>query len=45
VHRHGNLEGLAVWQDALGTIRLTMLSDDNFNSFQRSEFVEYRVAD
>jgi hypothetical protein len=45
VHRHGNLEGLAVWQDASGAIRLTMLSDDNFNSFQRSEFVEYRVTD
>ncbi len=41
--RHGNLEGLAVWQDAGGDIRLTMVSDDNFKSFQRTEFVEYRV--
>ncbi|MBV6638599.1 MAG: esterase-like activity of phytase family protein [Mameliella sp.] len=44
-HTHGNLEGLAVWRDATGAIRLTMLSDDNFKSFLRSEFVEYRVTD
>lgn len=44
-HRHGNLEGLSVWRDATGAIRLTMLSDDNFRSFLRSEFVEYRVTD
>jgi hypothetical protein len=41
---HGNLEGLAVWRDAEGAIRLTMISDNNFKSFQRTEFVEYRVA-
>lgn len=44
-HRHGNLEGLSVWRDESGAIRLTMLSDDNFRSFQRSEFVEYRVTE
>lgn len=44
-HRHGNLEGIAAWRDATGAIRLTLLSDDNFRSFQRSEFVEYRVAE
>ena len=42
--QHDNLEGLAVWQDAEG-IRLTMISDDNFKFFQRTEFVEYRVQD
>lgn len=41
--RFDNLEGLAVWQDASGAIRLTMVSDDNFNRFQRTEFVEYRL--
>lgn len=41
---HGNLEGLAVWRDAEGAIRLTMISDNNFKIFQRTEFVEYRVA-
>jgi len=43
-HRHGNLEGLAVWRDQTGAIRLTMMADDNFNDFQRSEVVEYRVS-
>lgn len=43
--RHDNLEGLAVWQDADGMIRLTMVSDDNFRAFQRTEFVEYLVRD
>ena len=38
---HGNLEGLAVWQDETGAIRLTMVSDDNFHSFMRGEIVEY----
>lgn len=41
--RHDNLEGLSVWQDA-GGLRLTMVSDDNFSFFQRTEFVEYRVG-
>ena len=39
--RHDNLEGLAVTRAATGQIRLTMISDDNFNPFQRSEIVEY----
>ena len=40
---HDNLEGLAVWRDGGGAIRLTMISDDNFRFFQRTEIVEYRV--
>jgi hypothetical protein len=40
---HDNLEGIAVWQDKHGDIRLTMISDDNFFWAQRSEIVEYRV--
>ncbi|MCG6903539.1 MAG: esterase-like activity of phytase family protein [Rhodobacter sp.] len=40
---HDNLEGLAVWRDSAGAIRLTMISDDNFRVFQRTEFVEYRL--
>jgi hypothetical protein len=43
--RHDNLEGLSVWQDGAGAIRLTMISDDNFRFFQRTEIVEYRLAD
>ncbi len=40
-----NLEAIAAWQDETGAIRLTMLSDDNFNFFQRTEFVEIRVTE
>ncbi|MEP6067156.1 MAG: esterase-like activity of phytase family protein [Paracoccaceae bacterium] len=38
---HGNLEGIAVWQDAQGRVRLTMVSDNNFKPYLRSEMVEY----
>ncbi len=44
-HRHDNLEGIAVWRDDTGAIRLTLLSDDNFNPFQRTQIVDYRVPD
>jgi hypothetical protein len=41
---HDNLEGIDVWHDADGFIRLTMISDDNGRApLQRTEFVEYRV--
>lgn len=43
VGRHDNLEGLSVWHDGQG-LRLTMVSDDNFMFFQRTEFVEYRAG-
>jgi hypothetical protein len=43
--RFDNLEGLSVWRDAAGAIRLTMVSDDNFSRLQVTEFVEYRVAE
>ena len=45
VGAHDNLEGLAVWRDADGLIRLTMVSDDNFKFFQVTEIVEYVVPD
>lgn len=41
---HDNLESLAVWADARG-LRATMISDDNFRFFQRTEFVDYRLPD
>lgn len=41
---HDNLEGLSVWRDASGAIRLTMISDNNYNAFQRTEVVEYRLT-
>lgn len=40
---HDNLEGLAVWQDEFGQMRLTMVSDDNFLFYQKTEIVEYRL--
>lgn len=42
---HDNLEGLSVWQDADGRIRLTMISDDNFKFYQTTEIVEYVLGD
>ncbi|MCB2128388.1 MAG: esterase-like activity of phytase family protein [Rhodobacteraceae bacterium] len=43
--RHDNLEGIAVWRDAEGGTRLTMISDDNFLPTQRTEIVDYRVVE
>jgi len=40
---HDNLEGLAVWREPAGDLRLTMISDDNFRPFQITEIVEYRL--
>lgn len=42
---HGNLEGLSVWRDRDGAIRLTMIADDNFLTLLRTEVVEYRLSD
>ena len=43
--RYDNLEGISVWQDASGTTMLTLISDDNFLPFQRSQVVEFIVPD
>lgn len=40
---YDNLEGIAVWRDQRGKIRLTMISDDNFQPSQKTEFVEYAL--
>jgi len=42
---HDNLEGIAVWRDPAGLMRLTMISDDNFRFYQKTEFVEYVVPE
>lgn len=42
--QHDNLEGISVWTDTDGVLRLTMIADDNFMPFQRSEIVEYRLS-
>ncbi|MGO4853970.1 esterase-like activity of phytase family protein [Phaeovulum sp. W22_SRMD_FR3] len=38
-----NLEGISVWRDASGAIRLTMVSDDNFMFFQQTQLVEFSI--
>lgn len=40
---HDNLEGISVWKDTLGRLRLTLVADDNFMPWQRSEIVEYAL--
>jgi len=42
---HDNLEGISVWRGKDGQIRLTMVSDDNFQIFQVTELVEYLVPE
>lgn len=41
--RHDNLEAIALWRAADGSLRLTLLSDDNGSLFQRTEWVEYSL--
>ncbi len=41
---HDNLESISVWRDSAGTIRLTMISDDNFSFLQQTQLVEYRLV-
>ena len=43
LRRHDNLEGISVWRDAGGDIRITLISDDNFSRFQKTELVEYAL--
>ncbi|CUH38787.1 hypothetical protein JSE7799_01506 [Jannaschia seosinensis] len=39
---HDNLEGIAIWRDAAGRLRATMVSDDNqLPWLQTTEFVDY----
>jgi len=42
---HGNLEGIGVWRDAQGRLRLTMIADNNFKSFLDTQIVEYALRD
>ena len=42
---HDNLEGLSVWQDDEQVVHLTLVSDNNFNFLQTTEFVEYSLKE
>jgi hypothetical protein len=43
--RFDNLEALTIWQEDDGTLRLILLSDDNFLAFQRTELIELRLEE
>ena len=45
VGRHDNLEGISIWQDNQGNTRVTLIADDNFRFFQRTEIVEYLLKE
>jgi hypothetical protein len=40
---NGNLEGISVWRETSGRLRLTLIADDNFSMFQVTEIVEYSL--
>lgn len=40
---YDNLEGLDVWRDAAGILRVSVVSDDNFRFYQRNQLVEFRL--
>lgn len=40
-----NLEGLSVWENPTGNTMLTMVSDDNFWPFMRTQIVEYALTE
>jgi hypothetical protein len=44
IRKHDNMEGISVWRDDAGLV-MTLISDDNFRAFQRTEIAEYRLTD
>ena len=40
-----NLEGLSVWIENTGELRLTLISDDNYQRFQKTQIVEFRLTE
>lgn len=40
-----NMEGISVWRDASGAIRVTLISDDNFFPLQQTVIAEYLLRD
>lgn len=42
---YDNLEGISVWRDKSDQMYVTLVSDDNFLRFLRSQIVEYRVEE
>lgn len=42
---YDNLESVSIWRDAGGHLTASMISDDNFSIFLRTQIVEYRLPD
>lgn len=40
---YGNTESISVWKAPDGSLRVTLLTDDNFNLIQRTQFHEFAV--
>ena len=40
-----NMEGLALWTDAAGATRVSMISDNNRLILQRTLYLEFRLKD
>ncbi|MEJ6396307.1 esterase-like activity of phytase family protein [Yoonia sp. 208BN28-4] len=40
----GNLEGISVWTDANGDVRVTMISDDNYHFLLQTQIIEFRLG-
>lgn len=40
-----NMEGISVWTDAQGRLRLALISDDNFNFVQRTLLMDFELTD
>lgn len=43
--RFDNMESISLWQDTSGTTRITLISDDNFLSIQRTQVVEFALTE
>jgi len=41
----GNAEGISLWTDADGQTVITLISDDNFNGFQKTWVTEYTLVE
>ena len=42
---YDNLEGLSIWRNGDGKLTATMISDDNYTFFLRTQIVEYNLPD
>jgi len=43
--QYDNLEGISVWQNPHGQLRVTLISDDNFLQLLRTQIVEFSVRE